>query len=103
MRIETGEVMPERSPETEAEERIEAARKSSARELDLSGLDLTALPEAIGNLTALQQLDLGGNQLTALPEAIGNLTALFSLNAAYNQLTALPEAIGNLTAQKPST
>ncbi len=32
--------MPERSPETEAEERIEAARKSGATDLDLSGLRL---------------------------------------------------------------
>ena len=52
--------MPERSPETIAEERIEAARKSGARKLDLSELGLTALPEAIGNLTALEDLDLDG-------------------------------------------
>ncbi len=57
---------------------------------------LTALPEAIGNLAQLQSLNVSYNQLTALPEAIGNLTQLQSLYVSDNQLTFLPEAIGNL-------
>jgi internalin A len=65
--------------------------------LNLSGNQLTALSEAIGQLTQLQELDLSGNQLTALPEAIGQLTQLQRLDLSGNQLTALPEAIGQLT------
>jgi hypothetical protein len=60
---------------TEAETRIATALTEHATILDLSGLDLTALPEALGELAQLQQLDLSHNQLTALPEALGKLTS----------------------------
>ncbi|MGL4351616.1 MAG: hypothetical protein ACRCT2_13845 [Plesiomonas shigelloides] len=40
--------------------------------------------------------DAGGNQLTALPESIGNLGALEWLHLTNNQLTALPESIAHL-------
>ncbi len=71
------------------------------KQLELLALEanqLTALPDAIGGLTALQRLSLSDNQLTALPEAIGSLTALQWLVLDDNRLTALPEAIGSLTA-----
>jgi internalin A len=66
--------------------------------LDLSRLHLTAVPDFIGNLSALTHLNLSGNQLTALPQAIGNLTSLINLDLYANRLTALPESMGNLTA-----
>jgi GTPase SAR1 family protein len=81
----------------EAEQHIEAARQKGATELDLVGMGLTELPEAIGSLTQLQELDLSHNQLTELPEAIGSLTQLQSLGLSGNRLTELPEAIGSLT------
>ncbi len=87
-----------------AEKKIKAARRSGAKELDLSGawddesLKLTELPESLGRLTALQSLNLSWNQLTALPESLGQLTALRSLILSDNQLTALPESLGRLTA-----
>jgi Leucine-rich repeat (LRR) protein/GTPase SAR1 family protein len=65
--------------------------------LDLSGNELTSLPEAIAALTQLQELDLSHNQLTAVPEAIAALTQLQTLDLSYNQLTAVPEAIADLT------
>ena len=81
---------------TEAESRIATALTEGASELlDLSGLGLTALPEALGRLTQLQQLDVSHNQLTALPEALGQLTQLQRLDVSRNQLTALPEALGS--------
>ena len=46
--------------------------------LFLGGNQLTALPESLGQLTALQMLNLSGNRLTALPESLGQLTALQS-------------------------
>ena len=64
--------------------------------LDVALNRLEALPEAIGELRALQRLDVGFNQLTALPEAIGRLQALQRLDVFNNQLRALPEAIGGL-------
>jgi internalin A len=90
--------MADQTPEEIAEARIEAARLSGAIDLDLSDLGLTALPDAIASLTALQTLELGNNQLTALPDAIANLTALQTLGLGHNQLTALPDAIASLTA-----
>ena len=47
-----------------AEQKIEEARRSGARQLDLSGdhdqkkLKLTELPESLGQLTQLQELNL---------------------------------------------
>ena len=74
--------------------RIEAARQSHATVLDLSALELEALPESLGQLTQLQQLHVWNNQLTALPESLGQLTQLQQLDVGNNQLTALPESLG---------
>ncbi len=63
---------PPRDPATEeALRRIEKARESGAKRLDLSEMKLSTLPEAIGQLSQLQNLNLSGNQLSTLPEAIG--------------------------------
>ncbi|MGB8169836.1 MAG: COR domain-containing protein [Chthoniobacteraceae bacterium] len=87
-----------------AEKKIEEARRSGAKELDLGGGEygekkpkLTELPESLGRLTQLQTLDLSGNQLTALPEWLGQLTQLQTLDLSRNQLTALPESLCQLT------
>ena len=71
---------------------------SALQRINLEHNQLTSLPESIGNLTALQKINLWSNQLKSLPESIGNLTALQKINLRYNQLTSLPESIGNLTA-----
>ena len=79
-----------------AEEKIEQARRSGAKQLDLSGMGLTEVPEVLGKLTALRVLDLSRNHLTTLSEALGKLTALRELDLSRNQLTTLPAQIGNL-------
>ncbi|QSJ20422.1 leucine-rich repeat domain-containing protein [Nostoc sp. UHCC 0702] len=81
----------------EVKQRIEKARREGAIELDLSGMGLTEVPEAIASLTQLQTLDLSSNQLTQLPEAIASLTQLETLDLSYNQLRVLPGAIASLT------
>lgn len=81
----------------EAEQKVAAARRSLAKELDLNGLKLTELPESLGQLTLLQELDLSDNQLPVLPELLGQLTQLQSLNLSNNRLTTLPEWLGQLT------
>ena len=68
------------------------------RRLVLAEMQLTAVPDWVGNLTALTRLDLGGNQLTTVPESLGNLTALTTLDLRNNKLTAVPESLENLTA-----
>ena len=80
-----------KSPEEIAEERIEAARKSKATELDLWGLSLTELPASVCQLMQLERLNAGANQLTGLPEGLSRLTQLKHLDVSNNQLTALPE------------
>ncbi|HEX5703478.1 MAG TPA: leucine-rich repeat domain-containing protein [Pyrinomonadaceae bacterium] len=85
-----------------AEKKIEAARRSGAKELDLSAEwkaeeKLTQLPESIGQLAQLHSLKLFRNQLTTLPESLGQLTQLQSLYLSHNELTSLPESLGQLT------
>ena len=72
----------------------------SLKVLDLSRCPITALPDAIGGLTALKGLFLDRcSSLTALPAAIGELGALTELNVTLcSSLTALPAAIGELKA-----
>ncbi len=68
----------------EAEKRIEATRRSGKTELDLSDLELTELPESLGQLAQLQRLDVDNNQLTALPEpAIRIVTSVRRLNSLF--------------------
>jgi hypothetical protein len=88
-----------------AEKKIEEALNSGATELDLRNMELTELPESIGQLTHLLKLDIGGdswrkgkeNQLTQIPESLGKLTQLQSLDLSNNQLTTLPDSLGKLT------
>lgn len=81
-----------------ADFRIEEARRTGAKELDLSGLSLMELSGAIGKLTQLEKLDLSRNQLTSLPEAIGELSQLRILTADSNRFVELPQAICHLSA-----
>ncbi len=90
----------------EAEEKIEEARCSGARKLDLSGRygedspRLTELPESLSQLTQLQSLNLSINKLTTLPEWLSHLTQLQSLDISHNQLTILPESVCKLPQLK---
>lgn len=84
------------TPEEIAQERIEAARKSKATELNLSGLGLTELPASIGQLTELHFLKANNNRLTKLSGNIGELAQLQHLNLGWNNIRALPEAIGQM-------
>ncbi len=81
----------------QAEAKIAAAQKESAIELDLSGMGLSEIPDAIANLTQLKELSLSGNQITEIPKAIANLTQLSLLDLDNNQITEIPDAIANLT------
>ncbi len=105
----------------EALRRIEHALNAQETDLDLSSLNLTSVPESVGQLrslqslvlytnkltsvpetlgqlSALQQLVLFGNRLTSLPETLGRLSALKHLDLSYNQLTSLPETLGQLSS-----
>lgn len=65
--------------------------------LDLSNLQLNALPNAIWELTNLTKMDLRGNCICSLPDDIGNLKELMILDLTANKLTHLPYELRTLT------
>ena len=75
-----------------------AGRLATLVELDLSGLNLSSLPDIFGYLPALKKLSLGSNQLQTLPVSIGKLTQLEMLILPYTHLRELPESFGYLTS-----
>ena len=79
-----------------AEQKIEKARRSGAKKLDLSRMELTELPEALGQLTQLDSLCVPYNKLKVLPESLGQLTQLKLLDLAFNKLTMILESLGQL-------
>ena len=82
-----------------AEERY-AAVLAGGEELNLRGLRLTSLPDAIGDCTTLVKLDCSKNRLESLPESIGKCAVLVELRCGRNELAALPDTIGNLIGLK---
>src|SRR6267378_3813340 len=87
----------------EAERKVEEARRSGAKKLDLSveprkdSPKLAELPRSLEQLTQLRSLDVTNNELTALPEWLDKFTQLETLKFARNRLTALPAWLGGLT------
>ncbi|MGE0679746.1 MAG: COR domain-containing protein [Candidatus Binatia bacterium] len=78
-----------------AEQRIQAALESGARNLTLSVLGLTELPSSISHLAQLQLLDVSDNQLAELPESIGQLSQLQQLFLHSNPALRFPlEVLG---------
>ena len=69
---------------------------TSGTSLDLSGQQLTSLPDYVLAKTDLANLNLSNNQLTGLPDGIGKLTNLTVLNVENNRLQSLPASIGQL-------
>ena len=69
---------------------------TSLRELDLTGNELTDLPEFLVGLATLTKLQLAANRLTSLPEWLADLTEVSELDLSANNLTSLPESIENL-------
>ncbi|XP_068647654.1 plant intracellular Ras-group-related LRR protein 1-like [Aristolochia californica] len=90
----------DRSVEEEVNEEVvgilqEAMGKGIER-VDLSGRQLTILPEAFGRLRALVVLNLANNQLEDLPDSIAGLENLEEFRVSSNALLSLPDSIGLL-------
>ena len=66
------------------------------QELDLRNNKIKVIPAWIENLTHLEEIDLSNNQITLIFPQIQNLSDLKSLNLKNNQLTTLPDSIRNL-------
>ncbi len=65
--------------------------------LNLSGKNLTTIPDEIGLLTNLISLDLSNNNLSTLPVTIEKLTKLKYLNLSNNPRLQIPPEILNKT------
>src|ERR1035441_5411051 len=65
-------------------------------DLNLSNLDLTAIPDSTVRLAQLQSLDLSVNQITTIPDFLAQLAQLRALYITHNGITALPTALAKL-------
>lgn len=81
---------------SEAARRIEEASQAGAELLDLSGLGLTSLPDALYRLSNLEALNLEYNRLTSLSDSLGLLGRLTGLYLSSNQLSSLPKSLCEL-------
>jgi hypothetical protein len=79
-----------------AEKKIEEARRSGAKSLDLFRLGLTEVPESLGRLAGLTNLNLSQNQLSSFPESIRDLKELAIIYLWENELSEVPEWISEL-------
>jgi internalin A len=75
---------------------IKEAKVAGAASIDLSGLNLSAVPDLIAQLTNLQALHLSKNQLGAIPDSIAELTNLQFLYLHNNRITAIPDSLARL-------
>ncbi|XP_022186448.2 leucine-rich repeat-containing protein 58 [Nilaparvata lugens] len=65
--------------------------------LNLSGNNLSFIPEQILQLTRLKYLYLGENRLQEIPHNINRLIRLEILNVGGNQLISVPSTVGQLS------
>ena len=77
--------------------RIKKVCERGSIRLDLSNLELQALPNDVWDLHNLQHLDLSGNALTSLPIEVNQLKNLIELNLTDNKFTLFPIEITELT------
>jgi internalin A len=80
----------------EAIQRIEKAKQSGARKLELTGLDLDAIPAPVASLTALEHLEADNNRITLIPDFIAQLGNLSHLAIENNLITAMPDSLSTL-------
>jgi len=77
----------------EAIRRIEEARKSNSKSLDLSELELSNVPTSVWELSQIEELNLGANRIAAIPDALGQLSNLRELVLLNNRIAAIPNAL----------
>lgn len=79
-----------------ARERVNKAIRMQSTSLSLKGLDITTLPENIGEIRELRELYLHHNQLSNLPSSLGDLKNLRCLHLDDNKFIEIPECISRI-------
>jgi Leucine-rich repeat (LRR) protein len=87
----------------EAARRVEESRRLHSGVLDLSKLDLKAVPESMTQLGELDTLDLSHNQLTAVPDVLAQLAGLQSLYLYGNQVAAISDSLARATLRRQAS
>lgn len=64
--------------------------------LNISGFNISKLPESIGVLTTLEKLNISHNNIESLPENFGKMKPLKYLYLSDNRLKHLPESISKM-------
>ncbi len=72
-------------------------RLINLQSLDLKNNSISEICDSIARLTNLQSLDLSGNSLSEIPDSITRLTNLQSLDLSRNSLSEIPDSITRLT------
>lgn len=75
----------------------EAEILNSVEALDISGKEITSLPETVERMVHLKRLDLSNNPILMLPDALGGLQELEELKLDNTQLDTLPPCVCNLS------
>ncbi len=88
---------PLTKPPTQNEKENTSSPTGERETLDLTGQQLTALPESAFSNPDVTTLNLSNNQLTSLPADIAKLSNLEILNVENNRLESLPPEISQLT------
>ncbi len=85
---------------TVSTQKSDSSNNTSGKSVDLSGKQLTTIPESVLNQTDITSLNLSNNQLVTLPSEIGKLVNLGVLNVENNRLESLPPEVGQLVKLK---
>lgn len=80
----------------EALRRIEEAKFTGARSLDLSWHDLSTIPESLAQLTNLRRINLSANKISTIPNFLDQFTNLEELDLSINQLSTIPDSLSQL-------
>jgi Leucine-rich repeat (LRR) protein len=73
-----------------------ATQLNSIQGLDLSRLELRAIPPEISVLTGLQWLYLNDNQISNIPDSISHFPQLRLLSLQNNQISSIPDSLSRL-------
>lgn len=71
-----------------------------SKKVDLSGQQLTTIPDSILNQADITELNLSNNQIATLPAGIAKLTNLEVLNIENNRLESFPDEIAQIKSLK---